>query len=101
MRHLQRIKAVLAGLGATLLLTTGGMVGVVHADRTSPALTAEHVIACIRTATATHVGSIKEVEVKLKRGQWLCEVDIVDDAGQQYELQVDVATYQVVKTERD
>jgi uncharacterized membrane protein YkoI len=101
MRHLQRIKAVLAGLCATVLLTTGGMVGVAHAAQTSPALTADHVIACIRTAAAAHAGLIKEVEVKHKRGQWLCEVEIVDDTGQLYELHVDVTTYQVVKTERD
>lgn len=77
------------------------MVGVAPAGQTSPALTADHVIACIRTAVAAHTGAIKEVEVTLKRRQWLCEVEIVDDMGQSYELQVDVATYQVVKTERD
>jgi uncharacterized membrane protein YkoI len=76
------------------------MVGA-QADKTNPGLAADHVIACIRTAVASQAGSIKEVEVKHKKGQWLCEVDIVDDAGQKYELHVDVSTNRVVKAERD
>jgi ABC-type tungstate transport system substrate-binding protein len=94
-------KNLLVGLVATLLLSTGGGVGVARAAQTSPALTADHVIACIRTAVAAQAGAIEKVEVKYRRGQWLCEVELVDEAGQEYELRIDVATYQVVKTERD
>jgi hypothetical protein len=101
MRHLQRAKIMLAGLLATLLLTAGSMAGVAHAGKTPPALAADHVIACIRTAVAAQAGLVKEAEVKYKRGQWLCEVEIVDDTGQKYELQVDVSTNSVVKAERD
>ena len=101
MRHLQRAKIMLAGLLVTLLLTAGSMAGVAHAGKTPPALAADHVIACIRTAVAAQAGLVKEAEVKYKRGQWLCEVEIVDDTGQKYELQVDVSTNSVVKAERD
>jgi hypothetical protein len=31
----------------------------------------------------------------------LCEVELVDETGQAYELSIDMATYRVVKTERD
>jgi uncharacterized membrane protein YkoI len=101
MKHLRCAKNLLVGLAATLLLGTGGVVGVANAAQTSPALTADHVIACIRTAVAAQAGAIEKVEVKYRRGQWLCEVELVDEAGQEYELRIDVATYQVVKTERD
>ena len=101
MRHLQRAKIMLAGLLVTLLLTAGSMAGVAHAGKTPPALAADHVIACIRTAVAAQAGLIKEAEVKYKRGQWLCEVEIVDDTGQKHELQVDATTNTVVKAERD
>jgi hypothetical protein len=101
MRPFHCTKAMLAGFCATLLLTAGSMMGVAHADKTTPALAADHVIACIRTAVAAQAGLVKEVEVEYKRGQWLCEVEIVDDTGQQYELSVDVTTNQVVKAERD
>jgi uncharacterized membrane protein YkoI len=77
------------------------MVAVARADKTTPALAADHVIACIRSAVAAQAGLVKEVEVEYKRGQWLCEVDIVDDTGHKYELSVDVTTNQVVKTERN
>jgi hypothetical protein len=101
MKHLRCAKSWLVGLAATLLLGTGGVVGVTNAAQTSPALTADHVVACIRTAVAAQAGAIEKVEVKYRRGQWLCEVELVDEAGQEYELRIDVATYQVVKTERD
>jgi uncharacterized membrane protein YkoI len=101
MRHLHRIKARLAGFCAMLLLTVGGIVAAAHAGETHTALTAEHIIACVRTAVAAQAGLIREVEVKHKRGQWLCEVDLVDDSGQEFEVDVDVATDQVVRTKRD
>jgi hypothetical protein len=101
MRHLQGATIMLAGLLATLLLTAGNMAGVAHAGKTPPALAADHVVACIRTAVAAQAGLVKEVEVKYKRGQWLCEVEIVDDTGQKHDLRVDVTTNTVVKAERD
>ena len=101
MRYLQSATVMFAGLLATLLLTAGNMVGVAHAGKTPPALAADHVVACIRTAVAAQAGLVKEVEVKYKRGQWLCEVEIVDDTGREHELRVDVSTNSVVKAERD
>ena len=97
MRRLQGINAMCAGLCAFLLLTAGGMVVVAHADKNTQALAADHVIACIRTAVAVQPGLIKEVEAEYERGQWLCEVKLVDEAGKRHKLHVDVATNQVVK----
>jgi hypothetical protein len=94
-------KTLLASVCATWLLTIGGLVGIAQADRAKPALAADHVIACIRTASAAQAGLVREVDVKYKRGQWLCEVDMVDDSGQKHELSVDVTTNQIIKTERD
>jgi uncharacterized membrane protein YkoI len=96
MRRLQGTKAMCVGLCALLLLTAGGMV-VAHADKNTQALAADHVIACIRTAVAAQPGLVKEVEAEYERGQWLCEVKLVDDDGKRHKLHVDVATNQVVK----
>jgi hypothetical protein len=68
MTHLQRIKAVLIGLCATLLLTTGAMVVVAPAAQATPALTTDHVIACIRTAMAAQAGFLKESTSSLRGG---------------------------------
>jgi hypothetical protein len=84
-----------------MLLFTAVGTGVAHADKTTPALAADHVIACIRTAVAAQPGLVKDVEVTYKRQQWLCEVEIVDEAGQKFELEVDVSTNRVIKAERD
>jgi uncharacterized membrane protein YkoI len=44
---------------------------------------------------------IKEVEAEEKSGQHRCEVEIIAENGQKYELHVDVATNQVIKVEKD
>jgi hypothetical protein len=97
MKQLHGTTIMLVGLCATLLLTVGSMVAVAHADKTTPALAADHVIACIKTAVAAQAGLIKEVEVEYEGTQWLCEVKLVDAAGKRHKLHVDVATNQVVK----
>ena len=98
MRHLRRASNMCTGLFVVLLLTTGGMVVAAHAGRTSQALGADHVIACIQTAVAARPGLVKEVEVEVEGTQWLCEVKLVDETGKRHKLHVDVATNQVVKT---
>jgi uncharacterized membrane protein YkoI len=97
MRHLQGVSNKLVGLLAVLLLTAGGLVVVAQAAKNTEALAADHMIACIRTAVAAQPGLVKDVEAEYKRGQWLCEVTLFDDAGTRHKLHVDVATNQVVK----
>lgn len=97
MRYLQRIRTMFVGFLTTLLLTAATMM-VAHADKTTPGLAADHVIACIKTAVAAQAGLVKEVEVEYEGTQWLCEVKLVDEAGKRHKLHVDVATNQVVKT---
>lgn len=97
MRHLHGITRTLIGLFATLLFTTGGLVVTAHAARTTPALTADQATTCIQTATAAQAGMVTKVEGEDKRGQRLCEVSLVDNAGKKHTLQVDVNTHQVVK----
>lgn len=97
MRRFQGTNARRVGLCALLLLTAGGMMVVAHADKNTEALAADHVMACIRTAVAAQPGLVKEVEAEYERGQWLCEVKLVDEAGKRHTLHVDVATNQVVK----
>ena len=91
-----RTTAMLIGLCVALLLTVGSM-ATAHAGKTAPALAADHVIACIKTAVAAQAGLVKEVEVEYERDQWLCEVKLVDEAGKRHKLHVDVATNRVVK----
>ena len=97
MRLLQDTTAMRVGLCALLLLTAGGLGGVAQANKNTEALAADHVMACIRTAVSAQPGLVHEVEVEYERGQWLCEVTLVDNDGRRHKLHVDVATNQVVK----
>jgi len=97
MRTRQGANIMQAGLLAMLVLTVGGLAGVVHANRTTAGITADQVTACMKTAVAAQPGLVKEVEVEYEGQQWLCEVKLVDDAGKRHTLHVDVATNQVVK----
>jgi uncharacterized membrane protein YkoI len=85
------------GFLATLVLTIGGLAGMVHANRTTAGITADQVTACMKAAVAAQPGLVKEVEVEYEGTQWLCEVKLVDAAGKRHKLHVDVATNQVVK----
>ena len=96
MRHRQGAQRLLVSLLAMLLIT-GGLVAAARADKTTSGLAADHVIACIKTAVAAQAGLVKDVEVEHERGQWRCEVTLVDEAGKRHTLHVDVATNQVVK----
>ena len=97
MRHLRGIKPMIAGLFATLLFTTGGLVVGAHAARNTSGLTAPQATTCIQTAMAAQSGMLTKVEVEEKSGQRLCEVGIVDTNGKKHRVQVDVSTNQVVK----
>jgi hypothetical protein len=96
MRRLQSPTGSHVGLFAILLLTVGSMIGVAHGNKYTEALAADHVIACIQTAVAAQPGLVNEVEAEYERGQWLCEVKLVDEAGKRHKLHVDVTTNQVV-----
>jgi len=88
---------LLGGLVVTLLLTGGGPAVAAPTGPSRSALTTDEAIACIRTAVAAQAGWVKGVEGEDKKGQRLCEVKIVDEAGKRRKLQIDVQTNQVVK----
>ena len=88
---------LLAGLVVTLLLIGGGHAMAASTGPSRSALTTDEAIACIRTAVAAQAGWVKGVEGEDKKGQRLCEVKIVDEAGKRHKLQIDVQTNQVVK----
>src|SRR5215510_12183248 len=96
MRPLQHIRLMFVGFFAMLMLTVGGLAGVVHANRTTSGITADQVTTCMKTAVAAQSGLVKAVEVEYEGTQWLCEVKLVDDAGKRHTLHVDVATNQKV-----
>jgi hypothetical protein len=92
---------ILTALLAMLLFATGGTAVVAHARDAKSALTADRAMACIRTAVAARPGLVKKVEVEEEDGKQLCEVKIIAETGQKYELHVDLDANIVVKTEED
>ena len=97
----ERAERVFAGVVAIIMAAGGGLT--VSAQMTSrhTTITAEQAIACIRTAGAAKPGLVREVEAKDEKGSRICEVDIVAEKGQEYEVYVDVNTDKVLKIKED
>lgn len=77
--------------------------GSVAAQGQRPAenITAEEAIACIRAATASEGGRVDGLEVEVKAGRVICEVEIVGENGRKSEVRVDVSTNEVIDTRPD
>jgi ABC-type Na+ efflux pump permease subunit len=64
-------------------------------------LTAEQVIASVKTAVAAKPGGVREVEAENEGEKLVCEVEIVAPDGKTYEIEVDVKTNSVIEVEED
>ena len=64
-------------------------------------LTAEQVIASVKTAAAAKPGNVLELEAEREGGKLVCEVEILAGDGKKYEVVVDVANNSVVEIEEE
>lgn len=69
------------------------------AKKAKVAISADQVIASIRTAVAAKPGNLVGVEVENEGGKTLCEVEILTPDGKTYEVEVDVASNTLVEVE--
>ncbi len=70
-------------------------------EETKVSLTAEQVIASVKTAVAVKPGNVLEVEAEKENGRTVCEVEVLAQDGKTYEVVVDVASNTVLKVELD
>jgi uncharacterized membrane protein YkoI len=68
---------------------------------TQMAITADQMIASIKTAVTAKPGKVREVEVEKEGDKTICEVEILGQDGKAYDVRVDVATNTVIKVEED
>jgi len=71
------------------------------AKDTKAAVSAEQVIASVRTAVAAKPGNVRAVEMENEGGKTICEVEILAQDGKAYEVEVDVATNKVIEVEAE
>jgi len=88
---------LLVGLGLTLLCSGGGQAMAASSSQPDEALTAEEAIACIHTVTKAQAGFVREVEGDDEDGKRICQVKIVDQAGERHTFHVDVQSNEIVK----
>jgi hypothetical protein len=88
---------LLAGLALMLLCSGGGQVLAASANQPKEALTADEAIAYIQTVMKAQAGSVREVEGDDEDGKRICQVKIVDQAGEHHTFHVDVQANQIVK----
>jgi hypothetical protein len=71
------------------------------AKKAKPTISAEQAITSIRTAIAAKAGDLRGIEAENEGGKTFCEVEILAQDGNTYEVLVDVATNTVAKVEVD
>jgi uncharacterized membrane protein YkoI len=101
MRIQIHVRRLFAGVLAAMLSMAGGLAVSAQITSRHPTITAEQAIACVKTASAAKPGLLREVEVDDEKGTRLCEVKIVAENGQEYEVYVDVAADKVVRIKED
>lgn len=90
------------GLRAAVLLSALSAVpAAAQGQRPPDHITSDEAIACIRAATASQAGRVEGLEVEVRAGKVICEVEIVAENGRKSEVHVDVSTNQVVDTRPD
>jgi uncharacterized membrane protein YkoI len=99
-----RIIGLILGCLIAIALSTGGFR--ITAERpgdqdTKQAISADQMIAAIKTATTAKPGNVREVEVTKEGDKTICEVEILAQDGKAYDVKVDVATNSVIKVEED
>src|SRR5688500_3924396 len=93
---------VLGGSLLALVLAAGGL-GMRAEGRgareSKASISADQLIACVRTAVAAKPGNVRAVEAESEGDKLLCEVEILAQDGKTYEVEVDVASNTVVEVE--
>jgi len=100
----KRVIGSILGCSVALALAVVGFgikAGRQGAEEAKAALPVEQVIASITTAVAAKPGNVRAVEAETEGGKTLCEVEILAQDGQTYEVKVDVATNTVAAVEEE
>ena len=100
----KRILGSILGCLVVLALAAGGFR--INAEgqgtkETKVGISAEQVIASIRTAIAAKPGNVRAVEAENENGKTFCEVEVLAQDGKTYEVKVDVTSNTVVEVEAD
>ncbi|MBA3513777.1 MAG: hypothetical protein H0T77_05320 [Pyrinomonadaceae bacterium] len=69
------------------------------AKKAKPAITADQVIASIRIAIAAKPGNLLGIEVEKEGEKTVCEIEILTADSRTYEVEVDVASNEIVEVE--
>ncbi len=98
------IIGLIFGCLVAVALSTGGLritADVSGNQDTKMAISADQMIAAIKTATTAKPGNIQEVELDKEGDKIICEVEVLAQDGKVYDVRVDVATNTVIKVEED
>jgi uncharacterized protein YpmB len=103
-KRMNGIIGLIVGFLIAVALSTGGFRITAEGpgdQDTKMAITADQMIAAIKTATTTKPGMIQEVELDKEGDKIICEVEVLAQDGKVYDVRIDVATNTVIKVEED
>lgn len=96
------MKAKISLLIAVCVMSVLVVSGVyVEAQNKDKAITAQQTISCINTAIAARAGMIENIDIEREGGRIVCEVEIVETDGRDYNVVVDVVDNKVIRNVED
>lgn len=90
---------MLIGAGVMSVLVVSGVY--VEAQNRDKAITAQQTITCINTAVAARAGMIENVDIEREGGRTVCEVEIIEADGRDYNVVIDVVDNRVIRNVED
>ena len=78
---------------------TIGAAGAGQSERAEKHVTVDQAIGCLKAAVSSRAGQIRDLEVDIKDGRTICEVKVVGANGKRSEVDVDAATFKVLKVD--
>ena len=103
-RRRKQLGGLLLGCLIALTMAVSGLVVSARsqgAKDSGAAISADQVIACIRTAVAAKPGDVRAMEAENEGGKVICEVEVVAQDGKTYEVEVDVASNTATEVEEE
>ena len=95
------IGGIFAGFLLAVLLVSGGVYVDAQSKRAAKSMTSDQAISCINTAVKAQAGRITNLDIEMKGGKMVCEVEIITEEGKEYDVDIDANANILIQVKED